>query len=115
MAKYDFLNKIIQLPNKRINALFISLLCGVIGLAIVGEYYIGGIVFSSVDGATVVNVVKYGNWTALNMFVVTFVMFIIEILMRNMPGHKKAKAKAKKCRCNDDDEDKPAVVLYVYR
>ena len=31
MAKYDFLNKIIQLPNKRINALFISLLCGIIG------------------------------------------------------------------------------------
>lgn len=95
--------------------IFCFLLCGVIGLAIVGEYYFGGIVFSSVDGVTLVNVVRYGNWTALNMFVVTFVMFIIEILMRNMPGHKKAKAKAKKCRCNDDDEDKPAVVLYVYR
>lgn len=92
---------------------FCFLLCGAIGFAILGEYYIGGAVFTSVDGVTLVNVVRHGNWDALNMFVVTFAMFIVEVLMRNMPGHKKAKSR--KSRDDDDEESKPAVVLYVYK
>ena len=94
--------------------IFCFFLCGTIGLSIVAEYLIGCIVFSSVDGVTLVSVVKNGNWAALNMFVVVFVMWVIELLMRNMPGHKKAKSK-KRCRCDDEDESKPAVVLYVYK
>lgn len=88
---------------------FCFFLCGAIGLAIVGEYFIGGIVFSVVDGATIAKVVRYGNWGALNMFVVVFVMFIIEVLMRNMPGHKG-------CGCRREKgatESNASVVVYV--
>ena len=96
--------------------IFCFLLCGIIGVSIVGEYLIGCVVFSNVDGATFVQVVRAGNWDALKMFAVTFVMFIVEVLMRNMPGHKKAKSRRRRRHYDDDEEEsKPAVVLYVYK
>ena len=95
--------------------IFCFLLCGILGVSIVGEYLIGCVVFGSVDGVTFVNVVKSGNWNALNMLAVTFVMFIIEVLMRNMPGHKRARAKYRRYYDDDEEESKPAVVLYVYK
>ena len=96
--------------------IFCFLLCGILGVSIVGEYLIGCVVFSSVDGATFVKVVRSGNWTALKMFALTFAMFIIEVLMRNMPGHRRAKAKRSRRYYEDEEEEsKPAVVLYVYK
>lgn len=96
--------------------IFCFLLCGILGVSIVGEYLIGCVVFSNVDGATFVQVVRSGNWLTLKMFAIAFGMFIIEVLMRNMPGHRKAKAKRSRRYYEDEEEEsKPAVVLYVYK
>ena len=81
----------------RVFAFFVFL---TMGAAAVCQYLIGQIAFTVVDGYTQVSVVKGLNIPAIIVAGIAFVMFIIEVIMRNMPGHKKAK-KAKK----NKDED----------
>ncbi len=103
-------------PGMKTFRIFCFLLCAVLGLAIMGEYFVGCVVFSSVDGKTFVEVVRGGNWAVLNMFAITFGMFIVEVLMRNMPGHKRSR-RSRRYYYDDEDEEesRPAVVLYVYK
>ena len=88
---------------------FCFLLCGVLGAGVVAQYLIGSVVYANVDGAMVAQVVKSANWDAVIVVGIAFVMFLVEVIMRNMPGHKKAKRKG-----NDEGSSNTSVVVNVY-
>lgn len=95
---------------------FSFLLFLAIGGAVAAQYLFGQVAFTVVGGVTAVEVVGALaiNTEVATMAAIVLGMFFIEVLMRNMPGHKKANSR--KSRDDEDDEDsKPAVVLYVYK
>ena len=61
------------------------------GAAAVCKYLIGEAVFSTNATGTVVSVVKELSINTIIIAGIALVMFIIEVIMRNMPGHKKQK------------------------
>ena len=80
----------------------------VIGIAVASQYLLGGVVFTVADGVVAVEVVKVLNMEMLNVVVISLVMFIIEVLMRNMPGHKRCG-----CKRNANGDSNASVVVYV--
>ena len=76
----------------RVFAFFVFLTAGATALC---AYLFGEVVFTKVDAGTTVSVMKYLDLGSIIIAGIALVMFIIEVIMRNMPGHKKAKKKAK--------------------
>ena len=86
------------------------------GAAVASQYVIGQATLAVVDGAKVVEVVKALDMDVLYIAGIALVMFIVEIIMRNMPGYKDD-SKENNCNCNcssSNNSNNPAVVLHIY-
>lgn len=91
--------------------IFVFFLCLAMAAAAGAQYYFGQVVFTLVDGATVVDIAKALNYEAITIAAIAFVMFMIELIMRNAPGHKQNKSSGKNCGCGNSDS---SVVVYIY-
>ena len=81
-----------------------------IGGAVASQYFLGEVVFAMVNGTTTLSVVKALNKEAAIIAGIAFVMFVIEVLMRKVPGHKVGK----NAPAGNDPNSNASVVLYVY-
>ena len=101
--------------------IFIVLTLLTMGAVVGCQYLFGQMIFEVVDGATVNEVVKTLNIDAIIMAGVAFVMSIVELIMRNMPGHGKYYGENGNVRTEKRGQrnecvstNNPAVVVHIY-
>ena len=73
------------------------------GATVACRYLLGEIVFSSANGSTSFVVAQLLDKGSIIVAGTAFVMWIIELIMRNAPGHKKEKKEKKAKKVNEDD------------
>ena len=100
--------------------IFVFFACGAIGLAAVAQYLFGEM---SLTGEAV----RFLNKDALMLVGITFVMFVIELIMRNMPGHgahceedcngygypSRRGKRGHRCECVSTPGNAPSVVIHI--
>ena len=75
------------------------------------QYYFGQVAVTMVDGVTVIEIVKTLGMEKIILAFVAFLMFLVELFMRKMPGQK---GKKKRRDESDDKATDSSVVLYIY-